>query len=79
MQTEMVNAGARMMEMKEAPKTVEESSTKTIAFVSPVMVNSKVCSAQLTLRQLDKATRESTSGKFIASSRALSSPGNGHR
>ncbi|MCJ1239155.1 hypothetical protein MMC14_007148 [Varicellaria rhodocarpa] len=45
-QTEMGNAGARMMGMEQAPNTIEESATKTIAI-------------------LDKATRESTSGRFI--------------
>ncbi|KAL9083282.1 MAG: hypothetical protein Q9165_008588 [Trypethelium subeluteriae] len=45
-QTEMGNMGARLMGLEEAPNTLEESSSKTIAV-------------------LDKATRESTSGKFI--------------
>ena len=35
-QTEMGNAGARAFGMEQAPVTIEESVTKTIATVSPI-------------------------------------------
>jgi hypothetical protein len=76
-QTEMGNKGAQIMGLKEAPNTVEEAVTKTMAAVSvgayliyhKLLLLKGVKSRELRLmrgrRQIDSATREDTSGKFL--------------
>lgn len=61
----MGNAGARMMGMEKAPTTVDESSTKTISYVSLLRELSNLA-LKLNVSQVDNATRESTSGKFFS-------------
>lgn len=60
----MGNMGAQMMGMELAPNTLEESTSKTMAIVRGLCVW-RYLSNWLIPSQLDSATRENTSGKFI--------------
>ncbi|CBF73993.1 hypothetical protein AN8155.2 [Aspergillus nidulans FGSC A4] len=59
-QTEMGNKGAQKMGLKEAPNTVEEAITKTLA--AKLNRDLRLMRGR---RQIDSATREDTSGKFL--------------